>query len=741
MKQKLDRTLGLYSSLTISIGTMIGSAIFVLAGTSFKVAGPSSSLAIFLSGLAALFTAFSFAELVTFIPTAGGGYAYVRDATNNGILGFICGWGFWLGYAMSCSLFALGFGTFLNYFIPAIPQMLGAYILIFYVLISNIKGVKGSSRMQNIITTGLILLLIFYIVYGVFFLDMSNQRPFFTDGMKGTLKAMGLLYMTYIGYGLITTVSEEVINPEKTIPKAIMISLAAVMFIKTAVFFVGSSVKNWSQLVPEVTSTPMIDTAIVMGGKIGGYLFALAGILATLSSINTAILASSRTSFALSRDRKLPSLFKSINKNTKTPIFSIISTGIIVLITTAIKNLQHISSVTSVFALTGYSLVNLAVIIFRRSKPDLKRTFKVPFYPLTPILGIIINILMILELLIGDVDALIFVVATIIVGVLYYYFGLPKLNKASKLITPQSVPTLNSKDLGNEKEDEMFKVIVPIGNIDNVYGLVKIAQSIAMKDQGKVVPIHVVEVAEAIPLNSSYDYFKKNMIEYENILKKLNKTCTCKTKCSEPLLFLSRNRAHSINTATREEKANFTLIGWHRSGLASKMLGGLVPEILRHNESTVGILNVKGEGNVKKILYPYGGGTYSKAAANTIKRLAKSYGAEVTLLRIIEEEISDKEYNEIREIMNESLKVLNVKGEVLIVNNPNVKETIIEMSSNYDLIVLGIGSEWGLGKNIAGSSVDIISEKAKCSVLVVRGFHKALQKTKIRKIFNRLKEI
>ena len=113
----------MYSALMISIGTMIGSAIFVLAGTSYATAGPGASLAIFLAGIAAVFTGLSFAELVTVIPKAGGGYVYVKEATGNNIIGFICGWGFWLGYAMSCGLFALGFGNFVHYIFHFIPQM------------------------------------------------------------------------------------------------------------------------------------------------------------------------------------------------------------------------------------------------------------------------------------------------------------------------------------------------------------------------------------------------------------------------------------------------------------------------------------------------------------------------------------------------------------------------------------------------------------------------------------------
>ena len=299
---------------------------------------------------------------------------------------------------MSCGLFALGFGNFINYIFPFIPQMAAAYFLIVYVAITNIKGAKSSGNLQNVITTILIGLLLLYVIIGVFHLDIENQKPFNPNGMSGVFNAMGFLYMTYIGYGLITTASEEVIEPEKTIPKAILISIAAVIFIKTSVFFIGSGILPWTQLVPEVTSTPLIDTAVHMGGAVGGYLFAFAGLLATLSSINTAVMASSRTSFAMARDNRLPSLFKTINRTTKTPVFSIIITSIIVVIAVTIKDLEHISTVTSIFSLTGYSLVNVALIIFRRKKPELERKFKVPLYPITPILGIGVNLFLISSL-------------------------------------------------------------------------------------------------------------------------------------------------------------------------------------------------------------------------------------------------------------------------------------------------------------------------------------------------------
>ena len=372
MARKLDRSISLFSAVNIGIGTMIGSAIFVLVGTSIDFAGPSSFISVGLAGLAAIFTAFSFAELVTVIPTAGGGYAYVREASKNGVIGFISGWAFWLGYAMSCGLFAIGFGTFVIYLLSFVgitfPPIIASYILILVFVILNIKGSKNSTKLQNWITGILITILLAYILVGIFHVNTENLKPLAPFGFKGTFKALSLLYITYIGYGLITTMSEEVQNPEVNIPKSIFISTIIVTIIKILVFFIAAGIMSWELLTSASTSTPMIDTAISIAGPIGGIIFAFAGLLATTSSINTSILASSRTSYALSKDRRFPNAFSTINRITKTPVISILMTGIIAVISTSLQNIEKISTITALFSLIGYSFVNIAVIMIRKQK-------------------------------------------------------------------------------------------------------------------------------------------------------------------------------------------------------------------------------------------------------------------------------------------------------------------------------------------------------------------------------------
>jgi amino acid transporter/nucleotide-binding universal stress UspA family protein len=734
MKQKLDRSLGLFSAITISVGTMIGSAIFVLAGTSYETAGPAASLAIFLAGLAAVFTGFSFAELVTIIPKAGGGYAYVREATNNSVVGFICGWGFWLGYAMSCGLFALGFGNFLNYFFPFIPQMVGAYALVAYVVVTNIRGVKSSGKLQNYITTGLIIILLGYIIYGAFHMDLDHQVPYFPKGYDGMFTVMGFLYMTYIGYGLITTASEEVINPEKTIPKAIMISLVFVIFLKTATFFVGSGILSWEQMIPSVTSTPLTDTAVKIGGAIGGYLFAFAGILATVSSINTAVMASSRTSYALSRDQRFPSLFKVINPSTKTPIFSILIAGFIVVIAVTIRDLEHISTVTSIFSLTGYSLVNVALMIFRKKQPHLERKFKAPLYPLTPILGILVNLFLIYQLALSDVLALTIAVSIILLGLLYYYIGIPKLKSAPKGMSTLDVPHLNLN--GNEKGNGNKKIFIPIANPKNIDSLVHFGSQIAMKEKGtSLVPLHVANATNAIPMDVTYDELQQTL-DSDEILTKLV-GLEKKESFIKPLVVFSRDIGHGIVSTLKGSTSPLLLMGWHSSGLAYNMNGGIVSRMLDEAPADIGILKDNNLKDVKKILFPYGGGRYSQLTASIVKRIADAFDAEVTVVRMVDELADEQEIeNQVRQAMGALGKDVQIK-----IIEGNLTSEAVKLSKDYDLLILGASLDWGLKEYITGLRSDEIVEKAQCSTLVVKSYSSALQRKGVRQHLHNFKRL
>ena len=736
MKQKLDRTLGMYSALMISIGTMIGSAIFVLAGTSYATAGPGASLAIFLAGIAAVFTGLSFAELVTVVPKAGGGYVYVKEATGNNIIGFICGWGFWLGYAMSCGLFALGFGNFVHYIFPFIPQMATAYVLVVYVAFTNIRGTKSSGNLQNIITTVLIALLALYVVVGVFHIDMGNQKPYTPFGMSGVFNAMGFLYMTYIGYGLITTASEEVIEPEKTIPKAILISKAAVIVIKTSVFFIGSGILTWNELVPGLTDTPMIDTAMKIGGRFGGYLFAFAGSLATLSSINTAVMASSRTSFAMARDNRLPGIFKTVNRRTKTPVVSIVATSVIVVVAVSIRDLEHISTVTSIFSLTGYSLVNVALIIFRKKSPELERKFRVPFFPVTPLLGIGVNLFLIIQLAISDFIALAIALGVIAAGVLYYYLVMPKLKYATKGIATVDIPEIR-EERNADRENE---IIIPVSNPRTAENLLNYARKIAAAESSTtVVPVKVNVIPDNLLTISDYEAMQRNRDGDEAVIALLKKYEG--EPGIKPVLIHSRDIFHAVMSVVHKEKNPLVLMGWHGAGIVKYMYGNFTYRMLQEAPADVGLLRIhdKNAGKphtgaeFKRILFPYGGGKYSQMTAKVVNRIAKAYDATITLLHVIDH---GEDRAETEEYLKGSIERFDQPVEIMVCEGGLV-EKVVEFSAQYDLVVMGASLDWGIQEMVTGLRTDRVVDLAECSVLIIKSYDLFLQKKKLRGLLHK----
>ena len=736
MKQKLDRTLGMYSALMISIGTMIGSAIFVLAGTSYATAGPGASLAIFLAGIAAVFTGLSFAELVTVVPKAGGGYVYVKEATGNNIIGFICGWGFWLGYAMSCGLFALGFGNFVHYIFPFIPQMATAYVLVVYVAFTNIRGTKSSGNLQNIITTVLIALLALYVVVGVFHIDMGNQKPYTPFGMSGVFNAMGFLYMTYIGYGLITTASEEVIEPEKTIPKAILISIAAVIVIKTSVFFIGSGILPWNELVPGVTDTPMIDTAMKIGGRFGGDLFAFAGILATLSSINTAVMASSRTSFAMARDNRLPGIFKTVNRRTKTPVVSIVATSVIVVVAVSIRDLEHISTVTSIFSLTGYSLVNVALIIFRKKSPELERKFRVPFFPVTPLLGIGVNLFLIIQLAISDFIALAIALGVIAAGVLYYYLVMPKLKYATKGIATVDIPEIR-EERNADRENE---IIIPVSNPRTAENLLNFGRKIAAAESSTtVVPVKVNVIPDNLLTISDYEAMQRNRDGDEAVIALLKKYEG--EPGIKPVLIHSRDIFHAVMSVVHKEKNPLVLMGWHGAGIVKYMYGNFTYRMLQEAPADVGLLRIHDKNvgkphtgaEFKRILFPYGGGKYSQMTAKVVNRIAKAYDATITLLHVIDH---GEDRAETEEYLKGSIERFDQPVEIMVCEGGLV-EKVVEFSAQYDLVVMGASLDWGIQEMVTGLRTDRVVDLAECSVLIIKSYDLFLQKKKLRGLLHK----
>lgn len=334
----LSRDLGLFSITMMGLGAMIGAGIFVLIGIATGLAGPGVILAFALNGLVALIVGSAYAELGSAMPRAGGVYQWAKEIPKP-FVGFMSGWVSWFGHAVACSLYALGFGSFatelLRLGLGALPverillvNALAAAVVLVFVCV-NLIGASEASLAENIVTSFKVIILLVLIGFGMaqVFAEprpLSDYQPFLPEGFFGVVVAMGLTFIAFEGYEIITQSGEEVRNPARNIPRAIFISIGVAVPIYVLVAFVllGGVTPPGDQSVPAyLGSLEELGLAAAAGQLMPyGYVVTLiAGMASTASALNATIFSSSRVAFAIGRDRKLPGVFGRVGSRTEAP--------------------------------------------------------------------------------------------------------------------------------------------------------------------------------------------------------------------------------------------------------------------------------------------------------------------------------------------------------------------------------------------------------------------------------------
>ena len=481
------RDLGLFEASMIGIGAMIGAGIFVLTGIAAGEAGPASILAFALNGAVTLLTAFAYAELASAIPRAGGGYSFVRMAFPGGA-GFIAGWMLWFAYTVACSLYALGFASyFLEFFekyTPSITSILLGFlgehpaILLVTLLIGvafvwlNARGAGVTGKAENVLTLSKLVILSIFVFFGIMQVVEEPGRaaesftPFFPAGLGGVLVAMGLTFIAFEGYDLIATVAEEIKSPEKNIPRATFISLSVTIVLYLLILFVSLGAidtgdqPSW-QFLGEYQETAIVRAAESFMPAVGVAIIVFGGLLSTMSALNATVMAASRVAFSMGRDLWLPKRMSEIDPKRRTPRVAIFVTGVILLVIALTLPIETVGSAASLMFLLTFALVNLSAIALRRKHPEIPRRYKIPLYPITPILGFVVNVFLALYQFSFQPIAWYVTAAWIAFGLLIYYAVFEK--QAAYLEPQVLLPGRFSRELHEEQS-----VIVALHNPDTV---------------------------------------------------------------------------------------------------------------------------------------------------------------------------------------------------------------------------------------------------------------------------------
>ncbi|WP_329276675.1 amino acid permease [Streptomyces sp. NBC_00691] len=398
----LRRSLSMWQLTMISIGATLGTGIFVVLGDAVPKAGPAVTLAFVIAGLTALFSALSYAELAGSIPVAGSSYSYAY-ATMGELVAWVCGWCLVLEYGVSVAAVAVGWGEYLNELLDGtigvtIPDVLSSapgeggvinlpgLVVVLLAMVFLLGGARESAVVNTIMVFVKIAALVLFCAIGFMGFKSGNYADFMPLGMTGVSAAGASLFFSYIGFDAASTAGEEAKDPKRDLPRAIMLSLLIVTVLYVLVAAVAVGAWNWKDFDgSEATLAAIMND--VSGQKFWGTLLAAGAVISIASVVLTVLYGQTRVLFAMSRDGLVPKVFGKVNAKTGTPRVNTVLVSLFCGALASVIPLGKLVDATSIGTLFAFALVNIAVIVLRRTRPAMDRTFRVPLGWTFPILG------------------------------------------------------------------------------------------------------------------------------------------------------------------------------------------------------------------------------------------------------------------------------------------------------------------------------------------------------------------
>lgn len=425
---KLKKQLGLYDVFAICTGAMFSSGFFLLPGIAAAQTGESVYLAYLASGILIIPAMLSVAELSTAMPKSGGTY-YFLDRSLGPMVGTIGGLGSWVALMFKSSFALIGMGAYLALFVDVSFTMLALILTLIFGFL-NIFGAKETTLLQRILVTVLVLIMGLFIIQGVSAagLDISisdSEDGFFSNSLHGFISTIGLVFVSYAGLTKVTSVAEEVKNPDRNIPLGMILSLTTASLIYVAGVYVMQQVLTAEEFYSSLT--PVADAGAKfmnwLPGSGGMLLIVVAAVAAFASTGNAGIMSASRYPFAMSRDKLMSSKFSDIGKQ-GTPYYAIIVTVVCMILILLIFDVESVAKLASAFQLLLFGFMCLAVIVMRESNINSYRPgFRSPLYPWVQIAGMLISVWLVAEMGILAVSLTGFIVVMCVAWYIYYTKG------------------------------------------------------------------------------------------------------------------------------------------------------------------------------------------------------------------------------------------------------------------------------------------------------------------------------
>ena len=719
MVKSLERDLGLYATFTISIGAMVGSGIFVLPGLATGKAGPGAIVAYLLAGVIVLPAALSKAEMATAIPESGGTYLYI-DRAMGPLPGTIAGIGAWFSLTFKSAFALVGLGSYVLLFVD-VPERWLVFVSLGLgvVLVSvNILGAKLTGRIQAAVVSVVVFVLFFFIGGGMISVDSTQYHPFFTHGVNGLFTATGLVFVSYAGVTKIASVAEEVENPGRNIPIAILGSVLVMMVLYTLTVFVIVGVVPGEGLA--TTLTPMAVAARQFAGELGEVLIAAVAVLALTSMANAGVLSSSRYPLAMSRDSLAPRSAGEINERFKTPAVSILFTGAILLTLIAFVPVIDLAKLASAFQILVFAFINVALVGFRESTAEwYDPEFTAPGYPYVQIGGAVASLLLLTQMgLVPLVGAL----GLVLFGVVWYrIYGHQRTEREGAALDAirrtRDAKTLRETQRTLEADGQRH-ILVAMGedtSVEREQTLLTVAAHVAAATDADVYAVRFEEVPEQLSLSSATTVDDTDR-KFETETRRLAESLPASI---EPREIVSHNTARAVVNFASDIDANLLLGEWRSGRLRAELLGEDVDWYMEQAPCDVVFVRDRGLDHIDEITVLTHRGSYDPTKVRMANALAEQMDATLRFVTAVRRDVTDERMQATRKFHAELADICTVSVQTDIVRAEDRVRGIIEAATASDLAVVGAVAHSTLHEFFFGDPAVTISAGLDCSVLLI----------------------
>ncbi len=707
MDKNSSRTIGLLGATGIGVGGIVGGGILALSGIAFATSGPSAILAFFLNGVIAMIVALSYAEMSSTFPESGGTYLFSKKVLSIESA-FAVGWVVWLASILAAVLYAIGFASFTVIVINVIweefigdpPGWLSSILIInlfavFATLFYTFTLSKKRGGGGGFVNIGKLIIFSILIAAGFFVLIKKSPgeitgtlHPFFSNGFTGLLIAMGYTFVAMHGFDLIAAVGGEIKNPEKNIPRSMLLSLGISLLIYIPLLFIIATVGVSSgQTIASMGSNYLEEIVAVSAknymGNFGYWLVLVAGILSMLSALNANIFGASRVAYKMAVDRTLPKKLGFMHDIYQTPTRSLYATSILtILIIVIFSNVESAGAAASLIFLITFSIAQFLAILIRRRIDISKIPFQMPFYPFLPVIGIICCLMLAVfqgfVVPLAGLITLIWLLLGVFLYIILFSKGAKLVDASASAFDPRLSVLRGHKPL----------VLVPIVNPTNAASMVAVASAIVPPEYGKVQLLTVVTP----PTNQEEDQHQR-IRNNQNVLNESLKTSFSEGLYPEVLTTVADNVWKEIKRVSISTHCSSLLLGL--TNLSENLDGSELEKLINDVNCDVVVLRAPNEWKfreVKKVLIPVAGNNeHGELLARIIGTLNRIGNPAIEFVQILPEYSTWENCEKARTDIFKTAEDLMQNGNfsVRIIKKDSVVDEIVSHSKEFDLVILG----------------------------------------------------